>query len=349
MSLVSYYKHWTSFLYLTLRYPTIRIYTKTPSIIAGNELSGTIMIEYPSNLFGITVTMIVCQHKHIFLKDTILRIDSLDMQKRSTRTIPFQYRLHHLFSGTYKKQRGGKSIKYHIQCELWYIRLGKIEYVKIKKPITVYSNVSRWLREEQALSFLFNDRQVLIDVCLPQRVWISDNTAISIHLFIQNNHLRQHLNEVKLKLIRQIGNRIKIIATNSSREWWQPLMPRGQDELIMTIQPPPNEFSIDQQKELNVSFFVQVFVCFQNEILVANLPILLVHPMSASSIHPSSTHASLLTQPPTLAITQKTLSGRIKHGLTGWMNLSLASVGSEASTIQNVASFASEKVEIPSE
>ena len=58
MSLVSYYKHWTSFLYLTLRYPTIRIYTKTPSIIAGNELSGTIVIEYPSNLFGITVTMI---------------------------------------------------------------------------------------------------------------------------------------------------------------------------------------------------------------------------------------------------------------------------------------------------
>lgn len=80
--------------------------------------------------------------------------------------------------------------------ELWYTRLGKIEYVKIKKPITVYSNVSRWLREEQALSFLFNDRQVLIDVCLPQRVWISDNTAISIHLFIQNNHLRQHVSHM---------------------------------------------------------------------------------------------------------------------------------------------------------
>ncbi|KAG1514770.1 hypothetical protein G6F52_009838 [Rhizopus delemar] len=241
MSLVAYYKHWTSFLYLTLRYPTIQIYTKTPSILAGNELSGTIVIEYPSNLFGITVTMIgkeVCQHKHIFLKDTILRIDSLDMQKRLTRTIPFQYRLHHLFTGTYKKQRGGRSIEYHVQCELWYTRFGKIEHVKIKKPITVYSNVSHWLREEQALSFLFNNRQVWMDVCLPQRVWISDNTAISIHMFIQNNHPRQPLNEVKLKLTRQIGKRIKVIATNSSRAWWQPLMPRAQDELTMTIQPP---------------------------------------------------------------------------------------------------------------
>ncbi|EIE84252.1 hypothetical protein RO3G_08962 [Rhizopus delemar RA 99-880] len=108
MSLVAYYKHWTSFLYLTLRYPTIQIYTKTPSILAGNELSGTIVIEYPSNLFGITVTM-------IGKEDTILRIDSLDMQKRLTRTIPFQYRLHHLFTGTYKKQRGGRSIEYHVQ------------------------------------------------------------------------------------------------------------------------------------------------------------------------------------------------------------------------------------------
>lgn len=75
--------------------------------------------------------------------------------------------------------------------ELWYTRFGKIEHVKIKKPITVYSNVSHWLREEQALSFLFNNRQVWMDVCLPQRVWISDNTAISIHMFIQNNHPRQ--------------------------------------------------------------------------------------------------------------------------------------------------------------
>lgn len=59
MSLVHQYKHWTLLLYHALRAPTIQIYMKSPSVVAGQDISGTVVIQhYQSTIFGVTVNVI---------------------------------------------------------------------------------------------------------------------------------------------------------------------------------------------------------------------------------------------------------------------------------------------------
>lgn len=59
MSLVRQYKHWTLLLYHALRAPTIQIYMKSPSVVAGQDISGTVVIQhYQSTVFGVTVNVI---------------------------------------------------------------------------------------------------------------------------------------------------------------------------------------------------------------------------------------------------------------------------------------------------
>ncbi|RCH84056.1 hypothetical protein CU098_006086 [Rhizopus stolonifer] len=349
MSLIHCY-NWANLAYQALHSPKIEVYTKSPFVIAGYTLSGTVVVGYPHNLVGLSLTMIgkeAGDQKHVFLKECLVRLDSLDGQN----IIPFDCKLPTMSNGTYKHKRG--SIQYYIQCEVWYTRFNKVECLKIKKPIQVYSNRDRWVDQDQAISFLSSDRYVAIDFHMLQSIWVSNNTDIAVHLTIQNNNTH-YINQVKLKLLRQIGKRIETVNTSSSLKWWQPLAPKEKDDLIMTISPPANEFSVDQQKEMNISFFIQAFVYVQSSkkgILVANIPILLVHPMSCSKLPMPPSSTSLLPRPPTMIpYPHQTLLGKVKHSFSSWIErsstLASFSTNSSCTTIQNVESYATEKVEI---
>ncbi|RCH79757.1 hypothetical protein CU097_000580, partial [Rhizopus azygosporus] len=278
MSLVRQYKHWTLLLYHALRAPTIQIYMKSPSVVAGQDISGTVVIEhYQSTIFGVTVNVIgkeVNKQSHVFLKDTILQLDSIDMEHKLT--LSFNHRLSDLLSGTYAHKKG--SIQYYIQCELWYTRLGSIERVRVKKRFELYSNMNHYMNVDKPISFSSSHSDMSIDFYMPRTVWITDNTPIYIHLAIQNNALDHSINEIKLRLVKRFKQNKEIIATSSSLGWWQPLEPEHQDVILMTIRPPANEFTISQQGNMSVSFEVQAFTRsqrFKKDIMLANIPVIL--------------------------------------------------------------------------
>ncbi|CEI98331.1 hypothetical protein RMCBS344292_12441 [Rhizopus microsporus] len=239
MSLVRQYKHWTLLLYHALRAPTIQIYMKSPSVVAGQDISGTVVIQhYQSTVFGVTVNVIgkeVNKQSHVFLKDTILQLDSIDMEHKLT--LSFNYRLSDLLSGTYAHKKG--SIQYYIQC---------IERVRVKKRFELYSNMSHYMDMDKPISFSSSHPDVSIDFYMPRTVWITDNTPIYMHLTIQNNALGHSIDEVKLRLVKRFKQHKEIIATSSSLGWWQPLEPEQQDAILMTIRPPvSNKHSTDNQ------------------------------------------------------------------------------------------------------
>lgn len=111
MSLIHCY-NWANLAYQALHSPKIEVYTKSPFVIAGYTLSGTVVVGYPHNLVGLSLTMIgkeAGDQKHVFLKECLVRLDSLDGQN----IIPFDCKLPTMSNGTYKHKRG--SIQYYIQ------------------------------------------------------------------------------------------------------------------------------------------------------------------------------------------------------------------------------------------
>ncbi|KAI9269934.1 hypothetical protein BY458DRAFT_490029 [Sporodiniella umbellata] len=339
MSLISC-SHWGQLLFQSWKSPRIDVYTKSPFVIAGQKLSGTIVVQPVESLVHFSVTLMgslvsLLNTYCLFISTALLNIHKVRLNTISIR----------------KYNHGKNKEGFLLMCfsELWYMRFNRIKYVEYKKKVQVYSNQARWSDPDQPISFQTEENQVTLDLHIPHTLWLSNHHELSLHLSLENKSIQPPtfgLNNNNPR--RQKGSRIKVVKTGSTLGWWQPLISGAKDSLIMTLPLPMNSFSTDGQKELNVSFFLQVFIQKFRDCLVATLPILLLHPMSCTSLPLPASASQLLPRPATMIPYQPNMLSRMKSSLHQWImdrSPSISSFQTE-STVQNVESYASEKVEV---
>lgn len=177
--------------------------------------------------------------------------------------VPFLVSLPSDLSGTYIDKKG--TIQYYLKSEIqWYTDKPTLQ----KQAVTVYSNmVLKSLKDATNLytPVLLNNKQVWkttkeghvsVETSMPRSVWMS-GAPIYVTVKIQNNTLKDTVNDIKLELLRKqntysinnqnqslvpVTSSYENIATTSLADLglWRPLEPTSQDQVTLTIDTPVN-------------------------------------------------------------------------------------------------------------
>ncbi|KAL9556351.1 hypothetical protein MBANPS3_001902 [Mucor bainieri] len=219
--------------------------------------------------------------------------------------VPFLVSLPSDLNGTYVDKKG--SIQYYLKSEIqWHADKPTLQ----KQAVTIYSNmVLKSLKDATDLytPVMLNNKQiwkttreghVSIETSMPRSVWMS-GAPIYVTVKIYNELLSDTVNDIKLELLRKQNtysiNHLdqSLVPVTSSCEtlvttcladlgWWKPLEPSSQDQVTLTIDTPPNQVTVRNQKLIDVSFSIRLSVqSVQNpNTIVSDIPVMLVHPIS---------------------------------------------------------------------
>ncbi|KAI8356581.1 hypothetical protein EDC96DRAFT_258861 [Choanephora cucurbitarum] len=135
---------------------------------------------------------------------------------------------------------------------------------------------------------------------MPRTLWIS-GAPIYLSLKLHNLNLSHKVIDTKLQLVcrYEVQNKSEDSTLDSlvcstvfsedvlsqvnlaNSNWWKPIEPNSKDDFTMSLDVPSNLFSVQNQKLINISFFVRVSIYSQNSSdIVAELPITIAHPIS---------------------------------------------------------------------
>ncbi|KAI8081884.1 uncharacterized protein B0P05DRAFT_65100 [Gilbertella persicaria] len=214
-----------------------------------------------------------------------------DHIKANKLCIPFSIPIPPDLNGTFVSKKG--SIEYYLQSELLLS-----EPIIKKQNVFVYANMKLKSLRESAIfysSLLEADRQVLrstyghvsVDLSMPRTLWIS-GTPIYLSFKLHNYTLFDTVSDIKLQLVCKQdvmdNDTICNIVSHTSLAslgWWRPLEPNSKDHVTMTIDVPPNLFTIQNQALIQVSFSVHVSIySLQNSDVIADIPVTIAHPIS---------------------------------------------------------------------
>ncbi|KAG2190832.1 hypothetical protein INT46_004074 [Mucor plumbeus] len=307
----------------------VYIYLKSPHAIASGELAGSIVIHGDTTLVhkieSIKLDLVGLEDVNdsnrsnyksfLFLNLNILQLTGLEQvtpyqnvsstENTNKIIVPFLVSLPSDLSGTYIDKKG--TIQYYLKSEIqWYNDKPTLQ----KQAITVYSNMAlKSLKDATALytPVLLNNKQVWkttkeghvsVETSMPRSVWIS-GAPIYVTVKIQNNTLKDTVNDIKLELLRKqntysINNEDQsLVPVTSSCEnivtisladlgWWRPLEPASQDQVTLTIDTPSNQVTVRNQKLIDVSFSIRLSIQSLLDVntVVSEIPIMLVHPIS---------------------------------------------------------------------
>ncbi|KAI9340084.1 hypothetical protein BD770DRAFT_415091 [Pilaira anomala] len=270
----------------------VRIYMKSPHVVANGELAGTLVIDQKNvtevglSLLG---TEVVLDIQYLFLNSLIFNLDEEQVQSHVIEDkimIPFVITLPHHLGGSYSDKKC--SILYELQC-----RFKCNEQVfSSTKNVLVYPNVAS-LKSKDAIDlyvpiFLDNRqvwKSVMMDLSLSRMVWMS---GAPIYITVKiDNATRYTICDMKLQLLRKqtiLNNVAYDVVSHSSLSklgWWKPLESNTKDNVTMTIDAPLNQVTVRNQKLIDVSYSIQVLICSaQRTDVVAEFPVILVHPIA---------------------------------------------------------------------
>ncbi|KAG2229699.1 hypothetical protein INT48_008086 [Thamnidium elegans] len=269
----------------------IKIYMKSPHVVANGELVGTLVIDQKNvqqvelSLLGIEV---VHDIHYPFLNSLIFNLDHHQIHSHlyeDKLVIPFVITLSPELGGSYADKRC--SIQYELQCFL----KSNDQIRSSKKTLLIYPNVSS-LKSKDAIDLyvpILDSKQVwksvMVDLSLSRMVWMS---GAPIYITVKiNNPTRYTICDMKLQLLRKqtILNNVSCdIVSHSSLSkmgWWQPLESNSRDNVTMTIDAPLNQVTVRNQKLIDVSFSIQMLICSAERTdIVAEFPVILVHPIA---------------------------------------------------------------------
>ncbi|GAA5803206.1 hypothetical protein HPULCUR_008683 [Helicostylum pulchrum] len=231
----------------------IKIYMKSPHVVANGELAGTLVIDQ-TNLQQVELSLIGIEVVHDihypFLNSLIFNLDHHQIQSHLSQdklVIPFVITLPPELGGSYTDKR------YAIDL-----------YVPILDSKLVWKSIT-------------------IDFSLSRMVWMS---GAPIYITICDMKL-QLLR--KQTILNNVSCDIVSHSSLSKMGWWQPLEPNSKDNVTMTIDAPLNQVTVRNQKLIDVSFSIQMLICSaERSDIVAEFPVILVHPIAMDPPPPSS-------------------------------------------------------------
>ncbi|GAN03738.1 hypothetical protein MAM1_0047d03193 [Mucor ambiguus] len=219
--------------------------------------------------------------------------------------VPFLVSLPSDLSGTYIDKKG--SIQYYLKSEIqWHADKLTLQ----KQAVTVYSNmVLKSLKDATDLytPVILSNKQiwkttkeghVSIETSMPRSVWMS-GAPIYVTVKIHNEMLCDTVSDIKLELLRKqntysishldqslvpVTSSCETLATTCLADvgWWKPLEPDNQDQVTLTIDTPPNQVTVRNQKLIDVSFSIRLSMqsVHNANTVVSDIPVMLVHPIS---------------------------------------------------------------------
>ncbi|KAG2195822.1 hypothetical protein INT47_010032 [Mucor saturninus] len=324
----------------------VKIYMKSPHVVANGELSGTVVIqsedillleELELSFIGIEAVIDPqssgVAHQYQFLTLRIFRINS--QQEIQSHTIvsenmiciPFAVTLAPHLSGTYKDKKC--FVQYCLQSD---IKSNGQDVITTKKQVLVYPNVASLKSLKDAIDLyvpiIENDKQVwksltssvAMDLSLSRIVWMS---GAPIYVTVKiNNSTTYTICDMKLELLRKqntysasegemlipLTSCCEIVSHTSlsTLGWWQPLKPNTKDHVVMTVEAPPNQVTIRNQKLIDVSFSIRMLISSpQRTDVVSEIPVMLVHPIALDPpplllAKPSTIESTLILSDPNI-------------------------------------------------